>query len=61
MRLVVKQLLESDISNHQLAKETGVSRSTISRMRNGYIQLDNMCFKNVEKLYEYAIKQTESR
>lgn len=61
MRLVVEQLLKSNISNHQLAKETGVTRSTISRMRNGHIQLDNMCFKNVEKLYKYAIKQTESR
>lgn len=61
MRLVVEQLLRSDISNHQLARETGVSRSSISRVRSGIIQLDNMSFRNVEKLYQYALKQTESR
>ncbi|MDK7284466.1 MAG: DNA-binding protein [Lactobacillus crispatus] len=54
MRKTIEKLLKSDISGYRIYKETGISQSRISDLRNRHRTLDNLSFANAEKLYNYA-------
>lgn len=54
IRKSIIALLESDISAYRIAKDTGVNPATIQTLRSGDIKLDNITFKNAERLYDYA-------
>ncbi|MCY1619673.1 hypothetical protein NW117_02720 [Staphylococcus pettenkoferi] len=56
MRETIEKLLRSDISGYRIYKETGISQSRISDLRNGRRKLDNISFANAERLYNYAIQ-----
>lgn len=49
----IQRLLLSDLSNHKISRDTGVTRSVILRLRNGTQTIDNMKYENLKKLYEY--------
>ncbi|WP_394882267.1 hypothetical protein [Mammaliicoccus sciuri] len=49
----IQRLLLSDLSNHKISRDTGVTRSVILRLRNGTQSIDNMKYENLKKLYEY--------
>lgn len=51
---IIKKLIESDITGYHIYKETGVSQTVISTLRNGNRDIDNLTLKTTEKLYEYA-------
>ena len=50
-------LLKSDISSNQLSRSADISLSVISRIRSGQIDLQNMRWHTIKRLYEYAIKE----
>ena len=50
-------LLESDISSNQLSRSADISLSVISRIRSGQIDLQNMRWHTIKRLYEYTIKE----
>ena len=50
----VQKLIDSDISAYQIESKTGVSRSTISQLRNGKADLMNLKGLNLLKLSDYA-------
>ncbi|NQD99047.1 hypothetical protein [Staphylococcus xylosus] len=50
----IKKLIESDITGYQIYKNTGISQTVISTLRNGNRDIDNLTLKTTEKLYEYA-------
>ncbi|HEI7212423.1 TPA: DNA-binding protein [Staphylococcus aureus] len=54
MRNQIQKLLDSDLSNLHISKQTGVPQSTIHRMRKNERSLDNMSLKNAELLYKFA-------
>ncbi|MGD6766533.1 hypothetical protein [Mammaliicoccus lentus] len=54
MRENIEKLLQSDLSNYQISKETNISHKTISELRSGKRKLDNITFLTVEKLNECA-------
>lgn len=51
----IVDLINSDISGYRIHKETGISQTVISTLRNGSREIDNLNLKTTEKLYEYAI------
>ncbi|WP_431197568.1 hypothetical protein [Staphylococcus equorum] len=53
---VIQNLLDSNIKGYLIQKETGVSRSRISDLRNGIRPLGGISLDTAEKLYKYAIK-----
>lgn len=53
---VIQNLLDSNIKGYLIQKETGVSRSRISNLRNGIRPLGGISLDTAEKLYKYAIK-----
>lgn len=53
MRKTIEKLLNSNLSSNHIATKTGISQSTISRIRSGERTIDNLTLKNAEKLYEY--------
>ncbi|MCY1566746.1 hypothetical protein [Staphylococcus pettenkoferi] len=57
MRENIEKLLNSDVSGYRIYKETGISQSRISDLRNGRRKLDNLTFANAEKLYNMAKKR----
>lgn len=57
MRESIEKLLNSDVSGYRIYKETGISQSRISDLRNGRRKLDNLTFANAEKLYNMAKKR----
>lgn len=50
---VIQRLLLSDLSNHKISRDTGVTRSVILRLRNGTQNIGKMRYGNVKKLYKY--------
>ena len=59
MRDLIQQLLDSELSSLYISKQTGVTQSTIYRMRNKMRSLDNLSLKNAELLYDFAKKMFE--
>lgn len=56
----IVDLIKSDISGYRIHKETGISQTVISTLRNGTRDIDNLNLKTTEKLYEYAIRHLVS-
>lgn len=52
----VINLLESDKTNYRIAKDTGVANMTLTDLRSGKSELNNMKLGNAIKLSEYYIK-----
>lgn len=49
----VKLLLASDISGYRIAKDTGISISSVVKLKSGQASVSDMRLKNAEKLGEY--------
>ncbi|MEB6038206.1 hypothetical protein [Staphylococcus pseudoxylosus] len=52
----VEELLESKISAYKIEAETGVNRSTITRLRNDDLNIETTYTKNTLALFDYAIE-----
>lgn len=46
-------LKESDISNYQISKATGISQPVLFKYTSGKSEIENMTFGNALKLYEF--------
>lgn len=55
----IEELIASDVSTNQIARETILNIATVSRLRNGKIEVDNMTWQNIRALYEYAHQQLQ--
>lgn len=53
MKEEVRKLIESKITGYKIHKETGISESTISRIRSGKIELGSISLDNAERLYKF--------
>lgn len=53
----IQKLLESDITNYRIYKDTGIAQSTLSDLKNGKTSIDSMCLDNALKLNEYYLKK----
>ncbi len=53
MRKTIEKLLNSDLSSNYIATQTGVTQSTIYRVRKGERKLENLTLAQCEKLYNY--------
>lgn len=53
----IKKLLDNDkVTNYMIHKETGVSQSTLSDLKNGKSEIGNMKLDVALKLNEYYLK-----
>lgn len=50
----INDVLRSNVPANHIQQITGLQRSLITRLRSGEIQLDNVTFRKVMTLYEYA-------
>lgn len=57
MRKEIRDLLNSNITLYEISKETGVSNSVISRLRNGEREIGKVTLETAEKLYEYEMER----
>ena len=55
----VLDLINSDLSAGKISRMADIPQTTISRLRNGDVLLENMSFKNIGKLY-YTSKNNEN-
>lgn len=55
----IEELIASDVSTNQIARETILNIATVSRLRNGKIEIDNMTWQNIRALYTYAHQQLQ--
>lgn len=53
LRDKVQALLDSDATSYAIAKETGISNSTIVELRHGKRKLSNITLKVAEQLEKY--------
>ena len=53
----IEDLINSEVSTNQIARETILNIATVSRLRNGKIEIDNMTWQNIRALYKYAHQQ----
>lgn len=60
MRDNIIKLINSGITAHKVAKETGLPRNTVYRIFRGEAELDNITLKNAEVLSDYFIKNEET-
>lgn len=49
----IQALLDSDATSYAIAKETGISNSTIVELRHGKRKLSNISLKAAEQFGEY--------
>ena len=49
----IEELLNSDVTDYRISKDTGITLSVIQNYRNGKYTLENMTLKIAKKLYEY--------
>lgn len=52
----IEELLNSDVTDYRISKDTGITLSVIQNYRNGKYALENMTLKVAKKLYEYKEK-----
>lgn len=57
MLKAINTLLNSDIESNLIAKETGISIATISKLRSGNKDVSKSSFDTVNKLYQYYLKR----
>lgn len=55
----IEELLNSDVTDYRISKDTGITLSVIQNYRNGKYALDNMTLKIAKKLYEYKKETTK--
>lgn len=53
----IEKLLNSGVTNYRIYKDTGISQSTLSDIKNGVSELDNMKLGVALKLNEYYLKE----
>lgn len=49
----IEELLNSDVTDYRISKDTGITLSVIQNYRSGKYALENMTLKIAKKLYEY--------
>ena len=59
LRETVLDLINSNLSAGKISRMADIPQTTISRLRNGDVLLENMSFKNIGKLY-YTSKNNEN-
>lgn len=52
----IEELLNSDVTDYRISKDTGITLSVIQNYRSGKYALENMTLKIAKKLYEYKEK-----
>lgn len=52
----IEELLNSDVTDYRISKDTGITLSVVQNYRNGKYALENMTLKIAKKLYEYKEK-----
>lgn len=52
----IEDLLNSDVTDYRISKDTGITLSVIQNYRSGKYALENMTLKIAKKLYEYKEK-----
>ena len=57
---LIEELFESSISSYQIAKNTGISRQMIGKLRNGQADFRKGSLENALTLYQFAHKQKEA-
>lgn len=57
MLKAINTLLKSDIESNLIAKETGISIATISKLRSGNKDVSKSSFETVNKLYQYYLER----
>lgn len=55
----IEELLNSDVTDYRISKDTGITLSVIQNYRNGKYALENMTLKIAKKLYEYKRETTK--
>ena len=63
MKEIIKEievLLNSELTDYRISKDTGITLSVIQNYRNGKYELENMTLKIAKKLYDY-IKDRKRR
>ena len=60
LREAVLDLINSDLSAGKISRMADIPQTTISRIRNGDVLLENVSFKNIGKLY-YTYKNNENK
>lgn len=55
----IKALLSGGASSNEISRSSGVTLSTISRIRSGKVDIDNVSFTNIKRLYEATISVNE--
>lgn len=50
----IEELLNSDLTDYRISKDTGLSLSVIQNYRSGKYELENMSFKVAKKLIRYS-------
>ena len=60
LRESVLDLINNDLSAGKISRMADIPQTTISRLRNGDVLLENMSFKNIGKLY-YTSKNNENK
>ena len=53
------ELLNSDLSASKISRMADIPLSTITRLRNGKAQLDNISFINIKKLHSLSDRLTQ--
>ncbi|UXR78130.1 MULTISPECIES: hypothetical protein [unclassified Staphylococcus] len=54
MRKLIDKLMASDASCYDIYQHTGVNQGIINDLRSGYRSIDDMSFRDVERLSKYA-------
>lgn len=57
----IKLLIKSDISAYRIAKDTGITQSKISDLRNGNIKIGNLTLDKAEELGDYYDQLKQSK
>jgi len=57
----IQKLLDSDISNYRIYKDTGIAQSTLSDLKNGKTSIDSMRLDNALKLNDYYLKKVHKK
>lgn len=52
----IQKLLDSDITNYRIYKDTGVAQSTLSDLKNGKSRIEDMRLEVALKLNDYFLK-----
>lgn len=60
LRESILDLINSDLSAGKISRMADIPQTTISRIRNGDVLIDNVSFKNIGKLY-YTSKNNENK